>query len=763
MKEVFIKYNPYKVETEVTIDGKGVKPNSALNIVDRRLQEWVEDLPQILVTECNMNVFNITFHGTLLDFEDVESVAKVANQNGIHVTCKHIPAKEVQDKEKAIEQVFWDIQHGPFEEFKQPDVINAFNTAFTSEFPVSVIATMGAGKSTLINSLLRHKLMPSKSTTCTAIITEIKDNDSDGFRAFVYDRDGNNIETLPSIDLTKMKELNANLQVSRILIEGDIPFVTSNDDALVLVDTPGPNSARHPEHRAATYRMLSESSKTLVLYVLNETQARVNDDDNLLSYVANSMKVGGKQSKDRFIFVANKLDDFKKDEDSVSAEITEIRNYLEHKGIIDPNIFPASALTALEIRTSLKDIDLDSVNYDEIDEEMFSIIGKIRKFNNNIDLHLETYAPLNPSGNNEISEALMEAMNNRDKKQEALIHTGIVSIEKAIKMYVTKYSKTIKIKNIVDAFARKLESARSFENAKQMIAENEDRKKDILEQIQLIEIKLKNGEEAKEFKKAIDATNYDAEITTIADSVINKAQAEISKKLPSVDQKLSETEALETCQSWAKFSNDLQVKVQIELEKAVFEQLQKNAHSLLDQYKQRIADLAQEVKTGSMLIKPLELMDGDIESIKDLPSLVARLDKKTERIKTGEEWVANTNKKWYKPWTWFQESGHYRDIIKVETYIVGSELAKTFFAPIQKQLYSNSNKAIDYAKNQTKEIKRAFYDRFDELDKVLGEKLEELKNCVSDKETVEKVIKETQERLRWLEDIQTRIQGILDI
>lgn len=80
----------------------------------------------------------------------------------------------------------------------------------------------------------------------------------------------------------------------------------------MLVDTPGPNNSRDPEHKAATYRMLSESSKPLVLYIMNATQLAVNDDYNLLSHVAESMKVGGKQSRDRFIFVVNKLDDFKK-------------------------------------------------------------------------------------------------------------------------------------------------------------------------------------------------------------------------------------------------------------------------------------------------------------------------------------------------------------------------------------------------------------------------------------------------------------------
>ena len=57
----------------------------------------------------------------------------------------------------------------------------------------------------------------------------------------------------------------------------------------------------------------------------------VNDDNDLLNHVSDSMRVGGKQSKDRFIFVVNKLDDFRKGEDSVVSAIEKVRKYLEEE------------------------------------------------------------------------------------------------------------------------------------------------------------------------------------------------------------------------------------------------------------------------------------------------------------------------------------------------------------------------------------------------------------------------------------------------
>lgn len=754
MKEIFIKYNPYQLVTEITIDGQKLKKNSKLNFEDRRLQEWVESLPDLLFEECNTKDFKITFHGTTPDYEDMEAMAKEAEAKGIHIELEHIPAKEIGDKEVAIQEVFDEIQNGPFEELRQPDVIKAFDLAKSKDFEVNVVATMSAGKSTLINSLLRQKLMPAKQEACTATITKIKDNDADCFMAKVYDKDGTLIQTHTELTYETMEQLNANPSVSRIQVEGNIPFVTSDDVSLVLVDTPGPNNSRDPEHKAATYRMLSESSKPLVLYIMNATQLAVNDDYNLLSHVAESMKVGGKQSRDRFIFVVNKLDDFKKGEDSVEAAITKVRDYLKDNGIENPNIYPASALTALNIRTILANSD------DDNDDDVYEAKGKVRKFNRNEEMHFEKYAPLTPSMRGEVEDMLAKAVAEGDDNQQALIHAGIVPIEAAIRMYVQKYAKTAKIKNIVDTFIKKLESTQSFEKTKQEIATNRDEQKEILAQIDVIKKKLASGEDAKKFKTQIEQINYDKEISKLAQSVIVAAQKKITKQLSSTDAKLSKRDAESICQVFAKFAEGLQAEVQVKLENLISNHVKKNAEDLLEQYKKKIAELAQDVKVGSVELNPFELMQGDI--ISDTSALISKMTK-SEKVKVGEEWIANTDKKWYKPWTWFREKGHYKEIYEDKEYVDGTELAQKFFAPIQELLYENSESAVEYAKKQTALIKKEFAKKFDELDAVLQSKLKELEICAKDNENIEARIKETQERLDWLEKIQNKVNGILEI
>lgn len=765
MKEMLIKYNPYRLETTILVDGDAPQQKSKLNFADRRLQEWIEELPEIIFEEYRTRQFKITFHGTVLDYEDIESMKNEAKKDGFNIELEHIPAKEVADKENSISEIFDEIQRGPFAELKQPDVVKAFNMAKSSDFEVNVVATMSAGKSTLINSLLRQKLMPAKQEACTATITEIKDTDGDFFVAKVYNADGELIQTYPELTFEIMEKLNGDPNVSKIRAEGNIPFVESEDVSLVLIDTPGPNNSRDPEHKAATYRMLSESSKAVVLYILNATQLAVNDDYNLLSHVADSMRVGGKQSRDRFIFVVNKLDEFKQGEDSVDAALNKVRDYLKDNGIENPNVYPASALTALEIRTLLTE------GNNKFDYAVGMANLKVQMFNEVEEMHFETKAPLTPSVRGQLEMRLSEARNNGDAKGEALIHCGIVPIEMAIQMYVQKYAKTAKIRNIVDTFSKRLESAKSFETTKKEIAENQDKHKEILANIEKIERKLASGEEAKSFKARIDKINYDSEIKKLANEIVKSAQKKVTEQLASAENRMDKKEAKQVCERFARFTENLRAEIQVKLEELITNHVTKNANDLLEEYRKKIAELAQDVNIGGIAIDPFEIMKGSIEGLSDINVIMS------EAEKTEKNWEVVGNHKEYKEvfglrrWLNKKIGTSFNvdyDLVDdydwVEhSYIDGTVLAQRFFAPVQEGLYEYSNAAVAYAKSQTENVKNGFKKKFEELNKVLAQKLDELKAFTKDSEDVAAKIKKAQDNLKWLEDIQVKTKAILDI
>lgn len=764
MKKVFIKYNPYNLITEITVDGKILAQNSRLGeriIPGARLQEWVEELPDILIDEYNDKEFDVTFHGTLLDYEDLTEVFTDAYERGkLTAKLNRKPAKETSDKEALIDNVFKKIQKGPFDELRDPEILSAFHHAKSSDFEICVVATMSAGKSTLINSMLRAKLMPSKQEACTAIITRIKDtsNTASNWQAEVYSKENRLIESHEVLTYSTMERLNADHNVSVIKVNGNIPFVSAEEMSLVLIDTPGPNNSRDPEHKKVQSEFLGKSSKSLVLYIMEGTFG--SDDDNaLLQRVADSMKVGGKQSKDRFIFVVNKMDDRKKEDGDTKQTLERVKEYLKRHGIVNPNLFPVAALPALNIRLIESGAEVDEDTQDET--EM-----KVRKLNRNESMHFEAYASLPSSIRGSIKKQLEDAENEEDKAGEALIHTGVISVEAAIRQYVEKYAKTAKIKNIVDTFMHKLDEVGCFEETKRELAKNRDESEKIVKHIEAIRANVDDVNNAKKFKDAVDDSVIKVNDATknVINGVVEKYQARLTKRIDDVrGEELEVAEAQYEVERLERFAKKLEPDFQTELDELIHEGLISTSSALIEEYKQRLASFSKNLELDNIVnisIDPLKLMKGTVISADDfsIKKLV-----QSKKVEDGEEWVENTNKKWWKPWTWFQEKGYYRTKYKKVKYVDASQLAQQFLAPIQEVIYDNGDGARQHALKQSNRIANSFNEEFKRLDSILKQKLSELESFAVDKEKAEERICASEKRLKWLETVKTEVESILEI
>ena len=124
---------------------------------------------------------------------------------------------------------------------------------------VNIIATMSAGKSTLINSLLGKKILPTHAGACTAIVTKIEDNKNDIFRAIVLDKNNEEIVRYSNINYEDMKYLNNSNKVSEVDIKGNISFINCENITLVLIDTPGPDSDIDERYDEITNKALDNS------------------------------------------------------------------------------------------------------------------------------------------------------------------------------------------------------------------------------------------------------------------------------------------------------------------------------------------------------------------------------------------------------------------------------------------------------------------------------------------------------------------------
>ena len=773
MKSVSISYNPYKLTTHITVDGNELKENSKLrerSAEGNRLQEWVEDLPDMLLNEFNDKKFAVSFHGTIMDYEDLKEVLDEAQeQNKFLYNLKWEKAQEAADKEKLIDEVFAEIQEGPFKELKSDEIKTAFQNAKSNDFEVCVVATMSAGKSTLINAMLGKELMPSKAGACTAMITRIKDVDQleDSFRAEVY-RKGRISETYENLDYSIMNRLNEDDTVDEVRVYGNMPFVSSDDLSLVLVDTPGPNNARDDSHEEVQQNALGKSSKALVLYIMTNEYG-TDDDEITLRRVAKTMSVGGKQSKDRFLFVVNKMDSRRTNDGSTEETLDQVREYLKAQGINNPNLFPAAALPALNIRR-MKSEEVD----EEIEEETEFLIGKL---NRNERLHLEKYASLPGGIKDDIEENLKKTQEEWKKKggernknpEEALIHTGVTSIEAAIRQYVEKYAKTARIKNIVDTFQHKLEELNCIENTTSQLEKYREEWQNINKHIENEKNRITDIKEVQKFSEKIDnnlkALEKDGTMALL--EIKAKCKSQITQKgarrgKEKIELSQVKTELLE----WEKFCKGEEKKFKTSIDDLMEDILNQTGNMLVKEYKNKLKKLAFEIpvngKIDKIKIDPFTMLKGSF--VPENFSVDEMI--KEEKVEDGEEWVKNTGKKWYKPWTWFQEDGYWRKKYSSHKYIEYTDFFQEYEMQVENAMNENLKSASNYLLKQkdniSKQFEKAMKSMNDELIEKLSEFQKKLVRYDTGKEDVEKAISKTQKRIDWLQNIQDKVNTILE-
>lgn len=247
----------------------------------------------------------------------------------------------------------------PIRGFKKYLNIVRKNITFILENPyyVLITATMSAGKSTLINSLVGKNISRMQNMACTSKIhTIISKSIEDGVTS-EYDYN-------LSLNASREDLLsdNAENKSSKITVgtyfNGELA-----GDRIILLDSPGVNSSENIEHMKISYQIIKAKSYQLILYVLNATQLGTTDEEYHLQTVKEYL------GHTKIIFVMNKVDQLMSEEENLLDVIERQRKFLISKGFKKPIICPVSSRAAYLAKKS-KQEDLSRLERYEIENYM---------------------------------------------------------------------------------------------------------------------------------------------------------------------------------------------------------------------------------------------------------------------------------------------------------------------------------------------------------------------------------------------------------
>ncbi|KFZ36841.1 hypothetical protein HR45_13630 [Shewanella mangrovi] len=721
MNHIAVTHNPFLVETDFLINGLVPSESSNINAYStKRLQLWVEkffyDLKELFNGHSD---FLLEFTGVEADFNDIEAAASKAIQDGMCIELKFnpvAPAEERLDKIKAL-MARVEEKSPKFSEYVANSDIRTqqdYDEALNNDFDVYVVATMSSGKSTFINAILGQDLLPAANEATTATIAHIfddktKDTDFYGER---FDRNDDLIERQDVIVLETMKIWNKDPETKSIKLSGNIRAIKENNNVrLVLTDTPGPNNSQDPEHQRTTLGFIQDSKRNpLIIYVLNATQLGTNDDSHLLKLVADIMSKGGKQSKDRFLFVVNKMDMFDPERgENIEETLGRVKSYLQENGIHDPNIYPVSSRMAYLLRKNggltraehkdsycIADLLLEEPSMDF--SQYMSVSTKVRSDMQDKALH---------------DEAL------RDKTMSrALLNSGLPGVEAVIDEYISKYSFPMRLNRAYLAMTAAIERGMQEAELMKQLETDENALSQLQTEIKSLKAHRDQCFSTHAYKEKIQQEGRDLPLEVHND--LNELECGVYEHIRDLGDKfVGEAAPNEVKDKLENVSKELQFafnRVINEYELA-FEHSQviiKNG--LLQEYQHHVASLFPESR--ALELPAFQSLKNSIAAI-SLNIELNRNEVLSRRVVTG--YRTESAAVFYKPWTWLDEKlvAEYeneefvdlQDLWKERVTIVRSEFEVLKNNAIQR-IKDDKDKLID---NYLAFLESEFSTKFDEI------------------------------------------------
>ena len=751
MNKIHITHNPFTVDTQFLINGQEPAQGCKLSSYkESRLQVWVEKLfDELNVLFNGDNHYHITFLGVESDYLDIKAAAAKTEKSGVETELHWVKADPTEQRLEQLKEVIKKSkEHPKFKHYLENNdyVSRSLEEAFNRDFDVYVVATMSAGKSTLINAMLGQDLLPAANEATTANIARIIDNDDmDHFSAKCFDSEGNMVAEKNNVDPSTLKDWNGKSDTGHIDITGNIKAIKERKDVrLVLTDTPGPNNSQDEEHHRKTMSYIQDSVRNpLILYVLNASQLGTNDDRNLLRLVAEQINKGGKQSRDRFIFAVNKMDVFDPESgENIESVLARVKLYLEENGIQSPLLYPISAnLTRLlrkdpSLQTRKERADFRSMS-DLFEEEP--------------NLHLQQYMP--------ITDRVRHAVNNKGLSP-LIQHSGLPAVEAMIDEYIDKYNLPHRIKRIYDAMNKALVTGMNEATLTQQLEQDEASLCHLNEKLKELKKQSEEGfntgayiekltQEGKEIPRDVE------ENLIILEGNIQPVIRELKNQFPNKDASV----------------NDANNKIQIAEDKLKFEhQRLTNEYELLfsvtqDKIRQTLQNeystYINNIFEGTKKFE-LPVLEGIKNSVSNfsLALGVEKDDIKEKSVVIGHKKVSAS--KWYNPFSWgkkkkkkkygTEEYVNLKDLWQDRVITIESEFEELVFSAREETIRKKDILIEEYIQF----IIHEFEPKFAEL-------LESIEEKTNDSKVRQQAINDAKNLQAWIESIKAELDNTLSV
>lgn len=219
-------------------------------------------------------------------------------------------------------------------------------------------------------------------------------------------------------------------------------------------------------------------------------------------------------------------------------------------------------------------------------------------------------------------------------------------------------------------------------------------------------------------------------------------------------------EAEEFAEELLKMAQENFTNLHVRIEQIIEKQLNRAAYDLLNGYREKVTKLMDGMEITGLDFQPYELIQGELEfNQHSIQQVVIK-----ESVKVGEEMYKNPEREGLLGFFKFYEPKLLvRDVYEERQFIDGQSLTDLILMDVNISTRKSINLICDEAAQTTHQIKSTYNKKFDEVDRMLVKKLQELNQFTENANNIELLLEQSRQKLVWLEAMEMKINSIIEL
>lgn len=417
---VKVEWHYENEQSTFVMEGEALVSSRLYQYIEQPLAQIVVEVVESLQEILNSCYFIIEFHGGKTDYIILKQCLE-ANDDNEQILLQWVNTKKTTVTYGSNIQRLKNIVNSSVVEAWKTDAINKKIATFENlSATFYVVATMSAGKSTVLNAMLGEAILPTDHLATTAKLMRIKQTSAESYSATAYKDVAEPILQIKNVVKEDLEAWNHDENIDEIVIEG--PILHNNSEVTIeLVDTPGPNNSQDKRHRAKIEKFIQTAEHPILLYIMDATKIATDDDAAYMQMLVKWFEQAHLDIAERTYFILNKVDEFETSED-VSRTLETVFTFLASYNIYNPKVYAISAQYALWYRQQQQGQSLTSRQ-----QRSLAIMDDVLR-----DLQLLQHATL-PS---RMKEQWQEKLEILPESQVLLARTGLPILEETLVQFV---------------------------------------------------------------------------------------------------------------------------------------------------------------------------------------------------------------------------------------------------------------------------------------------------------------------------------------